>query len=35
LDIAGQMLAEFGIEFLGLAGIGKWGGWSHVLVGLG
>ena len=26
LDVAGQMLAEFGIEFLGRAGIGEWGG---------
>ena len=26
LDVAGQMLAEFSIEFLGRAGIGEWGG---------
>ena len=34
LDVAGQMLAEFGIEFLGRAGIGERGGKSRVLVGL-
>jgi len=26
LDVAGQMLAEFSIKFLGRAGIGEWGG---------
>jgi hypothetical protein len=26
LDVAGQMLPEFSVEFLGRAGIGEWGG---------
>ena len=34
LDVAGQMLAEFGIELLGRAGIGEWGTESRIVVGL-
>lgn len=34
LDVTGQMLPEFGIEFLGRAGVGEWSGESRILVGL-